>query len=60
MCSCLCPQPTAVPGAAERWDGVSLEAWPELVEAAREKLGETLEVRTAALAELRCKLESLP
>jgi hypothetical protein len=54
------PAPAPSPDALVAWDGVSLEAWPELKAAAEAQLGETEDTRAAALLALRAKLDALP
>jgi hypothetical protein len=54
---------SAVPAkasAASDWDGISLDAWPELKEAAASELGETPESVRTGLAQLRALLDKLP
>jgi hypothetical protein len=46
--------------ALRAWDGISLDAWPELKAAAAEQLGETDATKAVALPALRAKLNALP
>lgn len=56
--------PPGVPGddleALQRWDGISLDAWPRLKADAASQLNETPDTVAAALPALRAKLNALP